>query len=77
MSAPDKIFPYHDVPEGEDASFFLGKELIPGYLNGITGEYTPPEGYMAAINEPEEFAKFDALFHAKEKHSLPGQLFSE
>ena len=47
------------------------------HLNGITGEYTPPEGYMAAINEPEEFAKFDALFPAKEKHSLPGQLFSE
>ena len=46
-------------------------------LNGITGEYTPPEGYMAAINEPDEFAKFDALFPAKEKHSLPGQLFSE
>ncbi len=67
---------YHDVPEGEDASFFLGKELIPGYLNGVTGEYTPPEGYMVAINEPEEFKKFDKLFPAKEKHSLPGQLFS-
>lgn len=23
---------YHGVPEGEDASFFLCKELIPGYL---------------------------------------------
>ena len=67
---------YNDIPEGEDASFFLGKELIPGYLNGITGEYTPPEGYMVAVNEPEEFEKFDALFPAKEKHSLPGQLFS-
>lgn len=66
---------YHDVPEGEDASFFLGKELIPGYLNGITGEYTPPEGYMVAVNEPDEFEKFDALFPAKEKHRLPGQLF--
>ena len=30
---------YHGLPEGEDASFFLCKELIPGYLNGITGEY--------------------------------------
>ena len=67
---------YHDVPEGEDASFFLGKELIPGYLNGVTGEYTPPEGYMVAINEPEEFEKFDALFPAKEKHHMPGQLFN-
>ena len=30
---------YHGLPEGEDASFFLCKELIPGYLDGITGEY--------------------------------------
>ena len=30
---------YHGLPEGEDASFFLCKELIPGYLNGITGSY--------------------------------------
>ena len=66
---------YHGVPEGEDASFFLGKELIPGYLGGITGEYAPPEGYMVAVNEPEEFEKFDALFPVKEKHILPGQLF--
>ncbi|HCG97454.1 MAG TPA: GNAT family N-acetyltransferase, partial [Erysipelotrichaceae bacterium] len=30
---------YHGLPEGEDASFFLCKELIPGYSDGITGEY--------------------------------------
>ena len=30
---------YHGLEEGEDASFFLCKELIPGYLNGISGEY--------------------------------------
>ena len=29
---------YHGLPEGEDASFFLCKELIPGFLDGITGE---------------------------------------
>ena len=34
---------YHGLPEGEDASFFLCKELVPGYLNGITGEYATPE----------------------------------
>ena len=28
---------YHDLPEGADDSFFLCKELIPGYLDGITG----------------------------------------
>lgn len=42
---------YHGLPEGEDASFFLCKELIPGYLNGITGEYAPPAGYL--VNEKE------------------------
>ena len=42
---------YHGLPEGEDASFFLCKELIPGYLNGITGEYATPEGYFVDENE--------------------------
>ena len=26
---------YHGLPEGEDASFFLCKELVPGYLEGL------------------------------------------
>ncbi len=66
---------YHDLPEGADASFFLCKELIPGYLNGITGEYAPPEGYFAAEQNPEAFEAFDAQFPPKEKLKLPGQLF--
>ena len=37
---------YHGLEEGQDASFFLCKELIPGYLNGITGEYATPAGYF-------------------------------
>ena len=45
---------YHDLPEGADDSFFLCKELIPGYLNGISGEYAPPEGYFAAEQNPED-----------------------
>ena len=36
---------YHDLPEGEDDSFFLCRELIPGYLDGITGVYQTPKGY--------------------------------
>ena len=63
---------YHGLPEGEDASFFLCKELITGYLNGITGEYTAPQGYFvdeAAVQE------FDRTFPQKEKLVLPGQLF--
>lgn len=63
---------YHDVPEGEDASFFLCKELIPGYLSGVTGEYTPPAGYFVDENEAEEF---DKEFPYMEKKKLPGQLF--
>lgn len=66
---------YHDLPEGADDSFFLCKELIPGYLNGISGEYAPPEGYFAAEKDPEDFDKFDAQFPPKVKLKLPGQLF--
>lgn len=63
---------YHDVPEGEDASFFLCKELKKGYLDGITGEYTPPQGYFVDEAQAEEF---DRQFPPKEKLRLPGQLF--
>lgn len=63
---------YHDVPEGEDASFFLCKELKKGYLDGITGEYTPPQGYFV---DEEKAGEFDRQFPPKEKLRLPGQLF--
>lgn len=63
---------YHGLPEGEDASFFLCKELMPGYLDGITGEYSAPEGYYVDENEAEAF---DRQFYYKEKLKLPGQLF--
>ena len=66
---------YHDLPEGADASFFLCRELIPGYLDGITGVYGPPEGYFVAEREPEAFERFDAEFPPKQKLKLPGQLF--
>ena len=65
---------YHDLPEGADDSFFLCRELIPGYLNGVTGEYAPPQGYFAAMENPEDFEAYDALFPPKEKKVLPGQL---
>lgn len=63
---------YHGLPEGEDASFFLCRELIPGYLDDITGEYTPPKGYFVDEKAAEEF---DKIFPPKEKLKLPGQLF--
>ncbi|MDO4187364.1 MAG: N-acetyltransferase [Lachnospiraceae bacterium] len=63
---------YHGLPDGEDASFFLCKELIQGYLDGVTGEYSTPQGYLVDENAAEEF---DKQFPAKEKLKLPGQLF--
>ena len=63
---------YHGLPEGEDASFFLCKELVPGYFDGITGEYATPQGYF--VDEAEAEA-FDKEFPVKEKLKLPGQLF--
>ena len=48
---------YHGLPEGEDASFFLCKELVQGYLAGITGEYATPEGYLVDEQEAEKFDK--------------------
>ena len=48
---------YHGLPEGEDASFFLCKELIPGYLDGVTGEYATPQGYFVDEAEAENFDK--------------------
>ena len=63
---------YHDLPEGEDASFFLCRELIPGYLDGITGVYQTPAGYYVDDADVEEF---DKSFPEKVKLKLPGQLF--
>lgn len=63
---------YHGLPEGTDASFFLCKELIPGYLDDITGEYATPQGYFVDESEVEEF---DKEFPAKQKLKLPGQFF--
>lgn len=63
---------YHGLPEGADASFFLCKELIAGYLDGITGEYATPQGYFV---DETAAAEFDKAFCKKEKRKLPGQLF--
>ncbi|MDD7458473.1 MAG: N-acetyltransferase [Treponema sp.] len=63
---------YHDLPEDADSSFFLCRELKPGFLNGITGVYQTPQGYYVSDAEVEEF---DKQFPAKEKLKLPGQIF--
>ncbi|MBQ9344646.1 MAG: N-acetyltransferase [Kiritimatiellae bacterium] len=63
---------YHGLPEGADASFFLCRELQPGYLAGITGEYATPAGYFV---DPAASEVFDRQFPKKAKLKLPGQLW--
>lgn len=63
---------YHDLPEDADASFFLCKELIPGYLDDVTGVYQTPQGYYVDDSDVDEF---DKAFPEKEKLKLPGQIF--
>ena len=63
---------YHDLPEGADDSFFLCKELIPGFLDRITGVYQTPRGYYV---DDADVEKFDKAFPHKEKLRLPGQIF--
>ena len=63
---------YHDLPEDADASFFLCRELIPGYLDGITGVYQTPKGYYV---DDADVELFDRSFPPKEKLKLPGQIF--
>ena len=63
---------YHDLPEDADDSFFLCRELIPGYLDDVTGVYQTPKGYYVDDRDVEEF---DRDFPPKEKLKLPGQIF--
>ena len=63
---------YYDLPEDADDSFFLCRELIPGYLDGITGVYQTPQGYYV---EDADVEAFDRGFSPKEKLKLPGQIF--
>ncbi len=63
---------YHDLPEGADDSFFLCRELIPGYLKDVTGVYRTPQGYYV---DDADVERFDEAFPEKEKLKLPGQIF--
>lgn len=59
---------YADDP---DADYFIVRELIDGYLKGVSGKYKDPEVYLVDENAGEEF---DKKFPPKEKLKLPGQL---
>ena len=63
---------YHGLPSGADDSFFLGKELVPGYFDSMTGEYATPKGYFVDEAAVEDF---DKAFPPKQKLKLPSQIF--
>ena len=65
---------YHAEPEDAVVPYFLAQELIPGYLDGIEGTYTPPMGYFVADMDPESFEDYESTFPPKEKTLQPGQL---
>ncbi|NLE06386.1 MAG: hypothetical protein GX638_16495 [Crenarchaeota archaeon] len=56
---------YRDCKEGEVADYFLVKELVEGYLDGIYGTYGPPIEYFVALDNPKEFESFDLTFSIK------------
>ena len=60
---------YNDEPDAPP--YFLLKELVPGYLHGVSGAYRTPEGYL--VDEAEAL-RFDASFPPKQRLKLPGQL---
>lgn len=72
VSAKTKGVRYADDP---DADYLLVKELIPGFLDGISGTYKDPDGYFVCEKNPEDFERFEASFPQKEKSKQPGQLF--
>lgn len=72
VPAKTKGVRYADDPE---ADYLLIKELIPGFLDGISGAYKDPEGYFVCEKNPEAFERFEATFPKKEKKKLPRQLF--
>lgn len=63
---------YHGLPEGADSSFFLCRELIPGYLDNVTGVYQTPEGYYV---DDKDVERFDRDFPPLVKRKLPTQIF--
>lgn len=63
---------YYAEPRTNEVPYFLVKELVDGFLSGISGMYRDPKGYSVDEKETEDF---DALFPVKKKLKLPGQIF--
>lgn len=65
---------YHCEPKDSEVPYFLAREIIPGYLDGIEGTYCPPKGYFVAEDAPDGFERYEATFPPKEKDFNAGQL---
>ena len=68
VAAKNKGIRYSEDPE---ANYFLIKELIPGFLDDVSGTYKDQDGYFVDAEKAEEF---DRQFPPKIKLKLPGQL---
>ncbi len=73
MVGKEKGIIYQDDPS---ADYFLIKELIPDFLNGVKGTYKDLDGYFIAEIDKKGFSTFEATFPKKEKLVLPDQLFN-
>ena len=69
--ASKKGIHYFAEPRDREVPYFLIRELVPGFLDGITGIYKDPEGYFVDEGAAEAF---DVQFPPKRKRKLPGQL---
>jgi len=74
ISGPEMGIYYEGIPRTEPTPFFMVKELKDGYLQGISGTYSDPDGYSVSS---ECVSVFDAQFEPKEKLKLPGQIFGQ
>lgn len=63
---------YYGLPEGEDASFFLCKELIPGYLDGGTGNIPHRKDIWWTKEKQKNLIN---SFHIRRKRKCQGRYF--
>lgn len=60
------------TPEGANFDAFMGLELRPGGLDGLSGRLVDSPDFEVL---PDQLAAFEQRFPARAKHRLPGQLF--
>lgn len=57
--------------DGQNCDAFMGVELAPNGLDGVTGRFV--ESHVFEV-DPDELDEFERRFPPREKHVLPGQL---